>query len=88
MDGNYQQFWGEGMTEVSYGRYDEAYRAIHSALNGITAPPPGKKIGKYSFTWNSDGSIATLKAYDGVELLFTLTFTWNGEGMLQEVVRS
>jgi hypothetical protein len=31
------------MSEVPYGRYEEAYRAIHSALSGLIAPPPGKE---------------------------------------------
>jgi len=76
------------MTEVPYGRYDEAYRAIHSALMDITASPPGKKITKLAFTWNVNGVLATLKAYDGDGLLFTLTFTWNADGTLKEAARS
>ena len=74
------------MTEVAYGRYDEAYRAIHSALMNITSPPPGRRITKLAFTWNVDGTIASLRAYDGADLLFTLTFTWNGT--LSEVART
>ncbi|MEM3356999.1 MAG: hypothetical protein QW166_04140 [Candidatus Bathyarchaeia archaeon] len=73
---------------IPYWRYEEAYKAIHSALSGITAPPPGKKITKFAFTWNVDGTIATLKAYDGDELLFTLTFSWNVDGTLKEVNRT
>jgi len=74
------------MTEVAYGRYDEAYKAIHSALMDITCPPPGRRITKLAFTWNVDGTIASLRAYDGANLLFTLTFTWNGT--LSEVART
>ncbi len=76
------------MSEVAYTRYDEAYKAIHSALNGIMAPPTGKRVTKLTFTWNADGTVATLSAYDGEELLFTLAFTWNANGTLQTVVRS
>ena len=76
------------MTEVAYGRYDEAYRAIHSALSGLMAPPPGRKLTKVTFSWNVDGTLATLKAHDGADLLFTLTFTWNADGMLKEVART
>ena len=76
------------MGEVTYGRYEEAFRAIHSALSGIMAPPSGKKVTKCAFTWNLDGSVATLKAYQGNELLFTLTFTWNVDGTLNQVARS
>jgi hypothetical protein len=76
------------MTEVPYGQFDKAYQAIHSALSGLMAPPPGKKITKFAFTWNVDGTIATLKAYDGIELLFTLTFAWNEDDTLKEVERT
>ncbi|MDH7477094.1 MAG: hypothetical protein QHH17_01785 [Candidatus Bathyarchaeota archaeon] len=73
---------------VPYGRYEEAYRAIHSALSGIMAPPPGRKITKLSFSWNGDGTLATLKAYEGDSEIFTLTFTWNLDGTLKEVNRT
>lgn len=76
------------MTEVAYGRYEEAYRAIHSALMTITCPPPGRKLTKLGFTWNPDGTLGSLRAYDGVDLLFTLSFTWNLEGTLREVART
>jgi hypothetical protein len=73
--------------EVAYGRYEEAYRAIHSALNGIMAPPSGKRVTKLAFTWNSNGAVSTLSAYDGAEMLFTLAFTWNADGTLQQIAR-
>jgi hypothetical protein len=76
------------MTEVPYGRYDEAYRAIHSALMNIASPPPGRKITKLGFTWNPDGTLSTLTAYDGTEAVFVLTFTWNVDGTLKEAARS
>jgi hypothetical protein len=74
------------MSDVAYNRYDEAYRAIHSALMDIAYPPPGRKITKIAFTWNVDGTLASLRAYDGADLLFTLMFTWNGT--LSEVART
>jgi hypothetical protein len=76
------------MTEVAYGRYEEAYKAIHSALMDIGCPPPGRRITKLAFTWNADGTIAALRAYDGSDLLFTLAFSWNIEGTLKEVART
>jgi hypothetical protein len=76
------------VTEVAYGQYAEAYKAIHSALFGLMAPPPGKKISKVAFAWNVDGSLATLSTYDDAELLFTLTFSWNVDGTLKDVARS
>lgn len=74
--------------EVAYGQYAKAYEAIHSALRDLMAPPPGKKMSKLGFTWNADGSLATLKAYDGADLLFTLTFSWNADETLKEVERT
>ncbi len=76
------------MNEVPYGQYDKAYQAIHSALSQIAAPPSGKRITKQAFTWNPEGSLSTLKAYDGETLLFTLSFSWNPDGSLKEVARS
>lgn len=76
------------MTEVAYGQYAEAYKAIHSALSDIAAPPPGKKTTRMEFSWNLDGSVKTIKFYDSEELLFTLTFDWNPDGTLKTVDRS
>ncbi|MCW4006170.1 MAG: hypothetical protein NWF04_06205 [Candidatus Bathyarchaeota archaeon] len=76
------------MNAVEYGRYEEAYRAIHSALSGIACAPPGKKITKWEFTWNADDLVEALRAYGGEELLFTLTFAWSATGNLQEIARS
>jgi hypothetical protein len=76
------------MSEVSYGRYEEAYRAIHSALMDLTCPPPGRKLTKLGFNWNPDGSLQTLLAHDGSDLLFTLSFSWNTDGTLREVART
>ena len=76
------------MTEVAYGRYEEAYRAIHSALMNIASPPPGRKITKLSFTWNLNGTVQTITAYDGAESIFTLAFTWNEDGTLKDVART
>jgi hypothetical protein len=61
---------------------------IRAALSDIMAPPKDKKVTKYAFTWNVDGTLETLKAYDGAELLFTLTFSWNADSTLKEVARS
>ena len=73
--------------EVAYGQYAESYKAIHSALSGLMAPVSGKKITKLSFTWNG-GNVETVKAIDGAELLFTLTFSWSVDGSLESVARS
>jgi hypothetical protein len=76
------------MTEVAYGRYEEAYRAIHSALSGIMTPASGQRITKLSFAWNADGTVAAITAYDGADAIFTLAFAWNVDGSLREVARS
>jgi hypothetical protein len=76
------------MTEVPYGRYEEAYRAIHSALMDITCPPPGKKVTKLAFNWNTDGTLASMRFYDKTDLLFTLSFCWNSDLTLNEVART
>jgi hypothetical protein len=73
---------------VAYGRYEESFKAIHSALFDIMAPPSGKRITKLAFTWNLNGTLATLKTFDGEQLLFTLTFSWNDEGTLKEASRA
>jgi len=61
---------------------------IRAALAGIMAPPKDKKVTKYAFTWTAGGLLETLKAYDGAELLFTLSFTWNADSTLNSVERS
>jgi hypothetical protein len=73
---------------VEYERRGEAFKAIHSALSSIATPPSGKKVTKMEFSWNLDSSIHTIQFYDGAELLFTLTFSWDGSGNLQNVERS
>jgi hypothetical protein len=72
---------------VSYGRYEEAFKAIHSALFDLMAPPSGKRITKLEFAWNTDGTLATLKAYESPTLLFTISLSWNVDGTLKEVSR-
>jgi hypothetical protein len=58
-----------------------AGESIHDAiLSTLTSAPIGKKITKLIGTPNPDGTIATIKAYQDTELLFTLTFTWNADG--------
>jgi len=61
---------------------------IRAALSDIMAPPKDKKVTKVAFTWYADKTLETLKAYDGADLLFTLTFTWNGDGTLNQVART
>jgi membrane protein involved in colicin uptake len=64
--------------------------SIHNAiLSNLTSAPTGKKICKLEFTWNPDGTIATIKFFgENNELLFTLSFIWNPDGTLQSVART
>jgi len=74
---------------VEWGQYAQAYKAIHDAiLSGLAAVPEGKKITKNEFSWNEDGTLASIEYYDGNELLFTLTFEWNENGTLKSISRS
>ncbi len=75
-------------SEVAYGSYSEAFKAIHSALSDLSAAPVGHKITEQRFTWTAQGLIETMEAYDGETKLFTLTFTWNVDSALQKVVRT
>jgi hypothetical protein len=76
------------MSGVAYGRYEEAYRAIHSALSGLMAPPPGKHITRNEFVWNVDGTLRSLSAFQEGELLFVASFVWNVDGTLRSVART
>jgi hypothetical protein len=73
---------------IPYGRYEESFKAIHSALSDLMAPPSGKRLTRVEFAWNPGGTLATLKAYESTTLLFTLSFSWNADGSLKEVSRN
>lgn len=74
---------------VEWGQYAQAYKAIHDAiLSGIAAVPEGKKITKNEFSWNGDGTLASIEYYDGADSLFTLSFEWNPDGTLKSISRS
>jgi hypothetical protein len=55
---------------------------------GIMLPPEGKTITKIEYTWNADDTLATLKAYDDITLLFTLAYSYNDDKTLKEIVRT
>ena len=76
------------MSEIQWGSSEQAFKALHDSMQNLMAVPPSKKMTKLAFTWTVDGSVETIKAYDGAELLFTLTFTWNADGTLSTIVRS
>ncbi len=77
------------MPEIRWGRYEQAYKAIHNAiLSSITSAPEGKQVTKVKFEWNADKSLKTLKAFQNGELLFTLNFEWNPDGTLKSISRT
>lgn len=61
---------------VSWKDFKEAMDALAGSL---TASPPNKVITKIGFWEDSNGDIKYIKFYDGIELLFTLTFSNAGE---------
>jgi len=69
-----------------WSHYDEAYKAIFNATQALASVKTD--LTKLEFTWNADGTIATLKAFKGSEALYTLTFVWNADGTLQSIARS
>jgi len=73
---------------VQWGSSEQAFKALWDALQQLAAVPLGKKITKLAFTWTAGLSVETIEFYDGAELLFTLTFTWNGDATLEEIVRT
>ncbi len=77
------------MSKVIWGRYEQAYEAIHNAiLSSLTSAPEGKKVTRIEFEWNADKSLKTLKAFQNEELIFTLTFEWNPDGTLKRINRT
>ena len=77
------------MSKVIWGRYEQAYKAIHNAiLSSLTSAPEGKKVTRIEFEWNADKSLKTLKAFQNEELIFTLTFEWNPDGTLKRINRT
>ena len=61
---------------------------IRAALSSITAPPKGHKITKKEYSYDGDGDIETVKFYDGSELLFTLTYAYDGSKNISGITRS
>ena len=70
-------------------RPGEAAPVDVTLFGALASPPTGEKILKLAFTWNPDGTVATIKFYnENNKLLFTLNFSWNPDGTLREVSRT
>jgi len=74
------------MSDFSWSDYARAYKAIFDATQAIASVTTD--LTKLEFTWNPDGTLATLKAHKGAKLLYTLSFSWNADGTLESVSRS
>lgn len=61
---------------------------IRAALSTITAPPKGYKVTKKEYSYDGDGDIETVKFYEGTELLFTLTYAYDGSKNITSITRS
>ena len=61
---------------------------IRAALSSIVAPPKGHKITKKEYTYDVDGDIETVKFYEESELLFTLTYGYDGSKNITSITRS
>jgi len=79
---------GKHASEISDPNVTVVGDNVDLLKGALINPPTGKKITKNAFTWTAGGLVETIKYYDGAELLFTLTFTWNGDGTLKEVART
>lgn len=77
------------MSQIQWGRYQEAYKAIHDAIiSGLTSAPERKSVTKTEFTYDTDGDIDTIIFKQNVETLFTLTFGYDAEKNLTSITRS
>ncbi len=74
---------------VEWGRYQEAFKAIHDAVrSGLASAPEGKTVTKIEFTYDVDGDIETIVFKQGTETLFTLTFGYDGSKNVTSITRS
>ena len=74
---------------VEWGRYQEAFKAIHDAIrSGLASAPEGKTVTKIDFTYDGDGDIDTIVFKQGADILFTLTFGYDGSKNLTNITRS
>ena len=62
----------------------EQIRYVYEIMKAL---PSGEQIGQHFFTW-TNGLVNTYTAKDANgNRLFTMTFTWNGDGTLNNIVR-
>ena len=76
---------------VNWERRHEAFKAIHDAITSGIAQvrAEGKVVTKKVYSYNEDDNLETVEYYDGDELLFTLTYTYDPTTKnFKDVVRS
>ncbi|HDQ07100.1 MAG TPA: hypothetical protein ENN36_10335 [Candidatus Bathyarchaeota archaeon] len=66
------------MSEINWGNYKEAYRAIHEAIHGIRTPH------NISITRNQAGYITQLQVTDG-SVTKTVTITRNPANFIEQI---
>jgi len=62
--------------------------SIASPVDPYSLTSKTKVLDKIEFTYNADGTVATVKGYEGANLKYTLTFTWTAAGSLTNIVRA
>ena len=71
---------------VRWSHYDEAYKAIFDAAQGIASLETD--LTKIEFAYNAAGEIETLVFKKGAVVLFTLTSGYDAEGKVTQITRS
>jgi len=61
--------------------------SIASPVDPYSLTSKTKVLDKIAFTYNADGTVETVKGYEGASLKYTLTFTWTA-GSLTNIVRT
>lgn len=75
--------------KIPWGQYQKAYKEIvYSIRSGIAAPYTDNKITKFELTYDANGNVSTIKAYDNATLLYTLTFAYDANQNVASIVRS
>ncbi|PVX24522.1 MAG: hypothetical protein CW691_07340 [Candidatus Bathyarchaeum sp.] len=66
------------MSEINWGNYTEAYKAIHDAIHGIQTPH------NVTITRNNEGYITQLQVTDGT-VTKTVTITRNSANFIEQI---
>lgn len=61
---------------------------IIEELGSLTSPPEGKTINKKVYAYNGNDDIDTIKYYQTADLLFTLTYAYDGNKNITSITRS